>query len=125
MNTLSLSCEAANLKEHVDEAMLFLKKISNPDRLLICCALADGECSVRHLEELLNIRQPGLSQQLSELRQASLIAGRKDGKRVFYRIADERVRMFIGLMHDMFGDRPSKIPGRRRAQMAALGQGPA
>jgi len=67
-----LSCEAADLKSNVEEASAFLKKLSNPDRLLVCCALADGERSVRELEDLLGIRQPGLSQQLAELREAGL-----------------------------------------------------
>ena len=54
------------------------------------------------LEDLLGIRQPGLSQQLSELREAGLIAGRKEGKQVFYRLADPRVETFVATMHDLF-----------------------
>ena len=100
----ALSCEAANLKAHVEEASGFLKKMSNPDRLLVCCALVDGERSVRELEDLLGIRQPGLSQQLAELREAGLVAGRKDGKHVFYSLADPRIRIFIATMHRLFCD---------------------
>ena len=100
--TEALSCEAANLKAHVDEASGFLKKMCNPDRLLVCCALVDGERSVRELEDLLGIRQPGLSQQLAELREAGLVAGRKDGKHVFYSLADPRVQHFIATMHLLF-----------------------
>ncbi|KRA00221.1 ArsR family transcriptional regulator [Mesorhizobium sp. Root157] len=97
-----LSCEAADLKANVEEASAFLKKLSNPDRLLVSCALADGERSVRELEDLLGIRQPGLSQQLAELREAGLITGRKDGKQVFYQLADPRVEIFIATMHRLF-----------------------
>jgi len=97
-----LSCEAADLKANVDEASAFLKKLSNPDRLLVCCALVEGERSVRELEDLLGIRQPGLSQQLAGLREAGLIAGRKEGKHVFYRLADARVAAFIHTMHRLF-----------------------
>lgn len=97
-----LSCEAANMKANVDEASAFLKKLSNPDRLLICCALVDGELSVSQLEELLCIRQPGLSQQLGELRKAGLITSRKDGKQVFYRLLDPRISTFISTMHKLF-----------------------
>lgn len=98
----SLSCEAVNMKAHVDEASIFLKKLSNPDRLLVACALVDGERSVRELEDLLGIRQPGLSQQLAELREVGLIDGRKEGKQVFYRLADPRVEIFIATMHRLF-----------------------
>ena len=97
-----LSCEAANLKANVEEASAFLKKLSNPDRLLIACALVDGERSVRELEDLLGIRQPGLSQQLAELREAGLVASRKQGKQVFYSLADPRIARFIATMHALF-----------------------
>lgn len=97
-----LSCEAAGLKARVDDASAFLKTLCNPDRLLISCALVDGERSVRELEELLGIRQPGLSQQLAELREAGLVTSRKEGKQVFYRLADRRVDVFIATMHDLF-----------------------
>ncbi len=97
-----LSCEAVNMKANVDEASAFLKKLSNPDRLLVCCVLVDGERSVRELEDLLAIRQPGLSQQLAELRDAGLIEGRKEGKHVFYRLADPRVQTFINVLHHLF-----------------------
>lgn len=97
-----LSGEAAGMKAKVEEASAFLKKLSNPDRLLVACALVDGERPVRELEDLLGIRQPGLSQQLAALREAKLIVGRKDGKQVFYRLADPRVETFIATMHALF-----------------------
>ncbi|TDR37149.1 ArsR family transcriptional regulator [Aquamicrobium defluvii] len=97
-----LSSEAASLRTRVDEASAFLKKLSNPDRLMVCCALVDGERSVRELEDLLGIRQPGLSQQLAELREAGLVASRKEGKQVFYRPADPRIATFIHTMHVLF-----------------------
>lgn len=97
-----LSCEAAEMKARVDEASAFLKTLANPDRLMVACALVDGERSVRELEDLLGIRQPGLSQQLAALREAGLVAGRKEGKQVFYRLADPRVQTFITTMHRLF-----------------------
>jgi DNA-binding transcriptional ArsR family regulator len=97
-----LSSAAMEMKARVEEASAFLKKLSNPDRLLVACALVDGERSVRELEYLLGIRQPGLSQQIAGLREAGLITGRKEGKQVFYRLADPRVESFITTMHALF-----------------------
>lgn len=97
-----LSSEAAQMKAQVDEASAFIKRLSNPDRLLVACTLAGGERSVRELEDLLGIRQPGLSQQLAGLREAGLIVGRRQGKQVFYRLADPRVETFITTMHALF-----------------------
>lgn len=92
----------AQMQERVGEASEFLKKLSNPQRLLLACSLVGGERSVRELEETLGIRQPGLSQQLAELREAGLIAARKEGKTVHYRLADPRVTRFITTMHELF-----------------------
>lgn len=99
---MQITDEAHKLKEKVGDATLFLKKLANRDRLLVACALVDGERSVRELEEGLGIRQPGLSQQLAGLREAGLIAGRKEGKQVFYRLADPRVETFVHTMHALF-----------------------
>lgn len=90
------------MREKVAEASGFLKKLANPDRLLVACALVEGERPVRELEDMLGIRQPGLSQQLAALRAAGLIIGRKEGKQVFYRLADPRVETFIHTMHALF-----------------------
>ncbi|OYX13468.1 MAG: transcriptional regulator [Rhizobiales bacterium 32-66-8] len=98
----TLSRDAADMKDRVGAASAFLKTLANPDRLLIACALVAGERSVRELEDLLEIRQPGLSQQIGELRGAGLIVGRKAGKQVFYRLADPRVETFITTMHALF-----------------------
>lgn len=102
MDISVLSDEAQDMKKRVGEASAFLKKLSNPDRLLVACALVEGERNVRELEDMLGIRQPGLSQQLAELREAGLIVGRKDGKQVFYQLADDRVATFIHTMHQLF-----------------------
>ncbi|WP_421091260.1 ArsR/SmtB family transcription factor [Pseudochrobactrum sp. MP213Fo] len=94
--------DAAALRARVTEASGFLKKLSNPDRLQVACALVEGEKSVRQLEDMLGIRQPGLSQQLAELREAGFISGRKEGKAVFYSLSDERISIFIHTMHQLF-----------------------
>lgn len=94
--------QIVDMKEKIGDASAFLKRLANPDRLLVCCALVEGERSVRELEDMLGIRQPGLSQQLAELREGGLIASRKEGKQVFYRLADPRIETFIATMHDLF-----------------------
>lgn len=47
METMLLSDEARELRDKVGDVTAFLKKLSNPDRLLLVCALVDGERSVR------------------------------------------------------------------------------
>lgn len=99
---VELEPDTAELVANATEAADFLKKFAHPSRLMIVCALVDGERSVRDLEDTLGIRQPGLSQQIAELRDAGLIIGRKESKNMFYRLADGRVSEFIDLMFRMF-----------------------
>ena len=54
----------ANLRLAAD----LMRSLSNPNRLMIACALAEGEQSVSELEDRLGIKQPILSQQLADLR---------------------------------------------------------
>ncbi len=68
-----------------------LKALAHPARLRLLNALRDDEECVSHLTALLHQRQAYVSQQLMFLRQAGLIADRKDGLRVYYRIRDPRV----------------------------------
>ncbi len=104
--TRDLDPRAADMLSNASDAAEFLKKFAHPSRLMIVCALVDGERSVRDLEDTLGIRQPGLSQQIAELREAGLIVGRKESKNMFYRLADGRVSEFIGVMYRMFCDTP-------------------
>ena len=69
------------------EAVAVLRALSNEDRLLLLCQLSQGERSVGELEELLDIRQPTLSQQLSVLRAEGLVTTRRDGKYIYYAVA--------------------------------------
>lgn len=94
------------LLAHAREAADFLKKFSHPSRLMILCTLIEGEASVRELEDRLGIRQPGLSQQIAELREAGFIVGRKESKHMFYRLADRRVAEFITTLHALFCAQP-------------------
>lgn len=105
---VDLAPNTAELVENAAAAADFLKKFAHPSRLMIVCSLIDGERSVRDLEDTLGIRQPGLSQQIAELRDAGIIAGRKQSKNMFYRLADHRVTEFISLLHRMFCELPKK-----------------
>ena len=78
----------------------FLKALAHQSRLLILCILA--ERSVSELEEILSLRQPTVSQQLARLRADGLVATRRDGKAIYYRLASEEARVVIGAVYDMF-----------------------
>ncbi|MDH3658583.1 MAG: metalloregulator ArsR/SmtB family transcription factor [Alphaproteobacteria bacterium] len=91
-----------HLEEQVLKAADFLKALANPHRLMILCLLRDDEFAVSELEKRLDLRQPTLSQQLARLREDNLVATRRDGKQIHYRLASEEVRRTIALLDDMF-----------------------
>jgi ArsR family transcriptional regulator len=68
-----------------DETARFFKALSHPLRLQIIEVLErDGESCVCHLECRLGERQPQISQQLTRLKGAGLVRGRRDGLNIFY-----------------------------------------
>ncbi len=73
------------------QAAIFLKALAHPARLQIAEILRDGEACVCHLEAHLGYRQPYMSQQIMVMRRAGLLAERRDGTYVFYRLTDPRV----------------------------------
>lgn len=94
--------DIAAMRKAAIEATAFLKSLANQDRLMLLCHLADGEKCVSELEELTDIGQPSLSQQLGVLRSEGIVDTRRDGKYVFYRIADPRVVSMLSTLQDTF-----------------------
>lgn len=88
--------------EHAESASSFLKALSHEGRLMILCHLSTGEKSVTELESLLSSRQAAVSQQLARLRLEGLVSHRREGKTIYYSLADEKARRMLELMHDMF-----------------------
>lgn len=83
-----------------DLAELF-KVFGDSTRIRILFVLFEAEVCVCDLAEALNMTQPAISHQLRILKQNRLVKGRRDGKQVFYSLADEHVRSIIaqGMEH--------------------------
>ena len=90
------------LRRSADSACRLMKVLSNPDRLLLLCQLSRGERSVGELEDMLGIRQPTLSQQLGVLRNEELVQTRREGKQIFYRIADSRAQEVLETLYRLY-----------------------
>jgi len=90
------------------EAASVLRTLANEDRLLLLCQISQGEKSVGELEELLDLHQPTLSQQLGVLRAEGLVETRRDGKRIFYSIADQKVLALLETMYALYCPKPKK-----------------
>lgn len=90
------------LRKAAGQAVSALKVLANEERLLLLCQLSQGEMSVGDLEAALGIRQPTLSQQLGVLRTEGVVDTRRDGKRIFYSIADARLLQVLAVLYDIY-----------------------
>lgn len=84
---------------HAERATELLRTLSHPHRLLVLCALREGERSVGHLQAELDVGQVAMSQQLMRLRAEGLVASRKEGSQVIYRIARPEVVEILQALH--------------------------
>jgi ArsR family transcriptional regulator len=105
MNAMNLSDPIVNpeaMREAARKVTALLRALANEDRLLLLCQMTKGERSVGELEADLDIRQPTLSQQLGVLRTEGLVTTRREGKRIFYSIADPKVLSLLGFLYEQY-----------------------
>ena len=81
-------------EELYDLAELF-KMFGDSTRIRILFVLFEAEVCVCDLAEALNMTQSAISHQLKILKQSKLVVGRREGKQVFYSLADDHVRTII------------------------------
>ena len=67
------------------------RALADPKRLCVLESLAAGERSVSELSTAVGCQVPNMSQHLAVLRSAGLVATRRVGSTVYYRLADPRV----------------------------------
>ena len=102
MSKAATLIDPARLRKAAGKAVGALKVLANEDRLLLLCQLSQGEMSVSELEEALEIHQPTLSQQLGVLRTEVVVDTRRDGKRIFYSVADPDVMRVLEVLYRVY-----------------------
>lgn len=98
--------ELSRLQADSRDAAKLLRVLANEHRLGVMCALRHGELSAGALVEQVGPSQSALSQHLGRLRRDGLVATRRDGRTIYYRIADPDV---LGLIQALAG-----VMARRR-----------
>ncbi len=94
---------APDMPEHeelYDLAELF-KMFGDTTRIRILYVLFESEMCVCDIAQLLNMTQSAISHQLRLLKQCKLVKNRREGKTVFYSLADDHVHeiLALGLEH--------------------------
>ena len=100
MNQMTL--DPAQFRERAGEAAKLLRTMSNEHRLMILCRLGDGELSAGDLLVGTTLSQSALSQHLAVLREDGLVATRRAGLNIFYRIADPSALLVIETLAAIF-----------------------
>lgn len=90
------------MRQSAGEATRALRSLANEDRLLLLCQLSQEELCVSDLEQRLLIRQPSLSQQLGVLRRDGLVSTRREGKHIYYSIADQRILALLQTLYELY-----------------------
>jgi DNA-binding transcriptional ArsR family regulator len=94
--------DVTELEPRADDAVELLTAMANPKRLLILCHLLNEELSVNQLSELVGLAQSPLSQHLSKLRALKLVATRREGQMVLYRLASDNVTQILTTLYGIY-----------------------
>ena len=82
------------------ELVKIFKALCNETRLKIIKQLLDGEKCVCEMVSSINRSQPNISIQLSRLENIGIIESRRDGKKVYYKIKNNKIREMLRVLED-------------------------
>ena len=90
-------------EELLNELADFYKVFGDATRIKILCVLLRSEMCVCDLAEMLGMTQSAISHQLRVLKQMKLVKNRREGKTVYYSLADGHIQNSIsqGMEHIM------------------------
>lgn len=101
------------MNDQLEKKAEFLKAMAQPTRLKILDLLRQGERCVCDIFPAIGEQQSNVSRHLQFMRRAGVLASRKEGLRVMYRIRDSKTRKLLEDVEGLFGERRS--PKRRRS----------
>lgn len=95
--------DSAELEAIATEVAGILRALSNERRLMILCKLVEwGEGTVTALVEAVGLSQSALSQHLAVMREQGLVAFRREGQTLWYRISDPRIERLLSTLHELY-----------------------
>ncbi|MEO1528242.1 MAG: metalloregulator ArsR/SmtB family transcription factor [Planctomycetota bacterium] len=86
-----------------ERAAAIFRALGDPQRLRLLLILEAGQCCVSEIASALNEPLPAISQRLRVLKGERVVKSRREGKHVFYALADEHISRLVanGVMHAM------------------------
>ena len=92
----------ADLAGCVVPAARLLKLLASEQRLLLLCRLIEGEASVGELAEHAKLAQSAASQHLAKMRAEGLVATRREGQTIYYRLDDPAAMQVLGTLSGIY-----------------------
>jgi ArsR family transcriptional regulator len=93
----------ANFEANAAKVADTLRALANERRLMLLCKLVEwGEASVGALAEAAGLSQSATSQHLARMREEGIVAFRRDGQTLWYRIAEPRTELLLGYLHKLY-----------------------
>jgi ArsR family transcriptional regulator len=103
----------------LDRAAQIFRAVGDPSRLRLLDVLDDArEQCVSELAAVAGAKLSTLSQQLRVLHEARVVRRRRDGKHVYYALADAHVRELVRAALDHAGERSTPAPASRARRTA-------
>jgi DNA-binding transcriptional ArsR family regulator len=112
MTAPATQLDFSQMQDSAGKACGLLKAMANEARLMVLCQLIEGEKSVTELQEAVGLSQSAMSQHLAVLRDEDIVATRRDGQSVYYRIVSGNATALMETLHRQFCEPPA--PKRRR-----------
>lgn len=94
--------DLSQMQVHAQAAASLLKALANENRLMILCTLIEGELSVGELNTRVPLSQSALSQHLASLREAGLVATRKEAQTVYYSLQGDEAQKIIAVLQSIY-----------------------
>ncbi len=95
--------EIGELEAQAGQISGVLRALGNAARLLLLCRLTEqGEATVGSLVGTGGLSQSALSQHLAIMREEGIVAYRREGQTLWYRIADPRIKELIGTLYQLY-----------------------
>jgi len=91
-----------HMAESAARASSLMKTLGHKDRLMILCHLANGEKSVGHIADLLEISQSPLSQHLSRMRKEGLVETRREAQTIYYSLKSGEASRIVEVLYELF-----------------------
>jgi ArsR family transcriptional regulator len=81
--------------ELLNRAADIIKMLGHPERLKLVEVLEQGEATVSEIQEAISLPQAIVSQHLAKMRGANIVAARREGVNVYYRVIEPKVRFIL------------------------------